>query len=133
MQRAPTSRKSGSNAPYRPINFGGAPEAEIRGSEGNGRMHKPDRRRGLAPLAASRDGETNMKRREFIGLLGGAAAVTWPLAARAQTKQMRRIGVLMGYPENDLEGPAFFAAFREGLHKLGWVEGRNIRLDTRWA
>jgi len=41
--------------------------------------------------------------------------------------------VLMGYPENDLEGPAFFAAFREGLQKLGWIEGRNIRLDTRWV
>jgi putative tryptophan/tyrosine transport system substrate-binding protein len=41
--------------------------------------------------------------------------------------------VLMGYPENDLEGPAFFAAFREGLEKLGWVEDRNIRFDIRWA
>ena len=40
---------------------------------------------------------------------------------------------MMGYPENDLEGPAFFAAFREGLQKLGWIEGRNIRLDTRWV
>jgi putative tryptophan/tyrosine transport system substrate-binding protein len=69
-------------------------------------------------------------RRDFIALLGGAA-VAWPLAARAQ--QMRRIGVLMGYPENDLEGPAFFAAFREGLQKLGWAEDRNIRFDTRWA
>ena len=39
----------------------------------------------------------------------------------------------MGYPENDLEGPAFFAAFREALQKLGWVEGRNIPVDTRWA
>ena len=39
----------------------------------------------------------------------------------------------MGYPENDLEGPAFFAAFREGLQKLGWMEGRNIQLDTRWV
>ena len=39
----------------------------------------------------------------------------------------------MGYPENDLEGPGFFAAFREGLQKLGWIEGRNIRLDTRWV
>jgi putative tryptophan/tyrosine transport system substrate-binding protein len=61
-----------------------------------------------------------MKRREFILLLGGAAAAL-PLAARAQQgERVRRIGVLMGYPENDLEGPAFFAAFREGLEKLGW-------------
>jgi putative tryptophan/tyrosine transport system substrate-binding protein len=72
-------------------------------------------------------------RREFITLLGGAAA-SWPLAARAQQgERMRRIGVLMGYPENDLEGPAFFAAFREGLEKHGWVKDRNIRFDTRWA
>ena len=74
-----------------------------------------------------------MRRREFISLLGGVATA-WPLAARAQqADHMRRIGVLMGYPENDLEGPAFFAAFREGLQKLGWIEGRNIRLDTRWV
>jgi putative tryptophan/tyrosine transport system substrate-binding protein len=73
-----------------------------------------------------------MKRREFIALLGGAAA--WPLTVSAQqTDRVRRVGVLMGYPENDLEGPAFFAAFREGLEKLGWVEDRNIRFDTRWA
>jgi putative tryptophan/tyrosine transport system substrate-binding protein len=73
-----------------------------------------------------------MRRREFITLFGGAAA--WPLAARAQQpERMRRIGVLMGYPENDLEGPAFFAAFREGLQKLGWVEGHNIRFDMRWV
>ena len=74
-----------------------------------------------------------MRRREFITLLGGTA-VAWPIAARAQQpERMRRIGVLMGYPENDLEGPASFAAFREGLEKLGWVEDRNIRFDTRWA
>jgi ABC-type uncharacterized transport system substrate-binding protein len=73
-----------------------------------------------------------VRRREFLTLVG--AAVAWPIAARAQQPdRMRRIGVLMGYPENDLEGPAFFAAFRGGLEKLGWVEGRNIRLDTRWA
>jgi putative tryptophan/tyrosine transport system substrate-binding protein len=73
-----------------------------------------------------------MRRREFITLLGGAAA--WPLAARAQqTTGMPRIGVLMGYAESDREGRANVAAFREGLQKLGWTEGRNIRLDTRWA
>ena len=74
-----------------------------------------------------------MRRREFITLLGGAAA-TWPLAARAQQpERMRRIGVLMGYAENDREGQAFVAAFREGLQKLGWAEDRNIRIDFRWA
>ena len=74
-----------------------------------------------------------MRRRDFIKVVPGSA-MTWPLAARAQqSERMRRIGVLMGYPENDLEGPAFFAAFRDGLQKLGWMEGRNIQLDTRWV
>src|SRR5215813_5659282 len=74
-----------------------------------------------------------MRRRDFIKVVVGSA-ITWPLSARAQqSERMRRIGVLMGYPENDLEGPAFFAAFREGLEKLGWVEDRNIRFDTRWV
>src|SRR5262245_48322209 len=74
-----------------------------------------------------------MRRREFITLLGGAAA-SWPLAVRAQQpERMRRIGVLMAVPENDHEYQAFLAAFREGLQKLGWAEGRNIRIDTRWA
>jgi putative ABC transport system substrate-binding protein len=74
-----------------------------------------------------------MRRREFIGLIGGIAAA-WPLAARAQQpERMRRIGVLMGYPENDREAQARVAAFREGLQKLGWAEGRNIRIDTRWV
>ena len=75
-----------------------------------------------------------MKRREFITLLAGTAA--WPLATRAQqAERMRRIGVLMGFAvaENDSEGRAFVAAFRDGLQKLGWTEGSNIRLDTRWA
>jgi putative tryptophan/tyrosine transport system substrate-binding protein len=70
-------------------------------------------------------------RREFIALLGGAAAA-WPMAARAQ-QSMRRIGVLMGYPENDPEAQAFIAAFRDGLQKFGWVRGRNIGIDIRWA
>jgi ABC-type uncharacterized transport system substrate-binding protein len=74
-----------------------------------------------------------MKRREFITLLGSGVAA-WPLAARAQQPiPMRRIGVLMGYAENDLEAQAWVAAFREGLQKLGWAEGRNLRIDTRWA
>jgi putative ABC transport system substrate-binding protein len=74
-----------------------------------------------------------MKRREFITLLGGAAAA-WPLQARAQqTRAMRRIGVLMAYPESDPEGQALVAAFREGLRKLGWADSHNIRIDTRWA
>jgi putative ABC transport system substrate-binding protein len=73
-----------------------------------------------------------MRRRDFIKVIAGTAASV-PLTARAQPDRVRRVGVLMGYPENDLEGPAFFAAFREGLQKLGWVEGRNIHLDTRWA
>jgi putative ABC transport system substrate-binding protein len=76
-------------------------------------------------------GVSGMKRREFISLLGGAAA--WPLAARAQQPdQMRRIGVLMGAP-NDPVGQLWFAAFQGGLQKLGWTQGRNIRIDTRWG
>jgi putative ABC transport system substrate-binding protein len=77
-----------------------------------------------------------MKRREFITLLGGAAAapVILPCAARAQQpERTRRIGVLTGYAESDRQAHAFVAAFREGLQKLGWMEGRNIRIDTRWA
>jgi putative tryptophan/tyrosine transport system substrate-binding protein len=74
-----------------------------------------------------------MRRRRFITLLGGAA-VAWPLAARAQqSDRVRRIGVLMAFAESDREGQALVAAFREGLQKLGWVEGRNIRIDYRWA
>jgi len=74
-----------------------------------------------------------MRRREFITVVGGAA-VSWPLAARAQQPdRIRRIGVLMGYAESDSEGQAFVAAFREGLQKLGGVENRNMRIDYRWA
>ena len=74
-----------------------------------------------------------MRRREFITLLGGAAAA-WPLAARAQqSERMRLIGVLMAYAESDPEGQAWVAVFRGGLQKLGWAEGRNIRIETRWA
>ena len=61
-------------------------------------------------------------------------AVAWPLATRAQERERtRRIGMLMGFAESDPQAQAFVAAFREGLQKLGWAEGRNIRIDTRWA
>jgi putative tryptophan/tyrosine transport system substrate-binding protein len=74
-----------------------------------------------------------VKRREFITLLGGGAAA-WPLAARAQQPdRMWRVGLLMGYPEGDAEGQASAAAFQQHLQELGWAEGRNIKIDTRWA
>jgi putative ABC transport system substrate-binding protein len=72
-------------------------------------------------------------RREFIATLGGAA-VAWPLAARAQQSEpMRRVGVLIALPENDPELQKWIAAFRRGLEKLGWSEGRNVQLDYRFA
>ena len=67
-----------------------------------------------------------MKRREFITLIGGTAA-TWPLAAHAQD-HVRRVGVLMAHAESDPEFHAYLTAFREGLQKLGWTEGRNIQI-----
>ena len=74
-----------------------------------------------------------MRRREFIGLLGSATAA-WPVAAWAQQpERVRRIGVLMAMAESDREAKAFIAAFREELQKLGWTEGRNIHINTRWA
>ena len=67
-----------------------------------------------------------MRRRDFITILGGSAI--WPFAARAQqSERMRRIGVLMAHPENDPEFQAYLGAFRDGLQKLRWTEGRNIR------
>ena len=73
-----------------------------------------------------------MRRRDFITLLGGAAAA-WPLAARAQQpEQVRRIGVLMGFAENDPQAQAEITAFRQGLQRLGWM-GLNIRIAYRWG
>ena len=88
----------------------------------------------VPPIAARprRRGD-RMKRREFITLLGGAA-VTWPLAARAQqSERARRIGILMGFAENDEVWQAYLASFRRSLKDLGWVEDRNIRFDYRFA
>jgi ABC-type uncharacterized transport system substrate-binding protein len=73
------------------------------------------------------------KRREFITLLGGAAAA-WPLATRAQQgERMRRIGVLMNLAEDDPEAKVRIAAFLKGLSALGWTDGRNMRIDFRWG
>ena len=72
-----------------------------------------------------------MRRREFIGLIGGAAAV-WPLAARAQQPDpMRRIGVLMSAAD-DPEGQARLAGFLQALQRLGWTVGQNVHLDTSY-
>ena len=74
-----------------------------------------------------------MKRREFITLLGAAAAA-WPLAARAQQRErMRRIGVLVSGAESDVEHQARFAAFHQELDRLGWSEGRNVHIDYHFA
>jgi putative tryptophan/tyrosine transport system substrate-binding protein len=71
-----------------------------------------------------------MHRREFITLVSGLAV--WPITARAQQSgRIRRVGVLMAYPENDQEGRAFVAAFRGGFQQLGWTEGRNIHIEIR--
>jgi putative ABC transport system substrate-binding protein len=72
-----------------------------------------------------------IRRREFITLLGGAAA--WPLAARAQQgDRVRRIGVLMGFDENDPVAKTYVSAFTQALAGLGWTDGRNVRVDLRW-
>jgi putative ABC transport system substrate-binding protein len=73
---------------------------------------------------------THLRRREFIGVLGGAAA--WPLAARAQQDE-RRIGVLMAQAAEDPEAQVRVATFLKGLQELGWTAGRNLRVDTRWS
>jgi ABC-type uncharacterized transport system substrate-binding protein len=74
-----------------------------------------------------------MKRRDFITLLGGAA-VSWPLAARAQqTERVRRVGVLVAAAADDPEYRARVAALLQSLQQLGWVDGGNVRIDTRWA
>jgi putative tryptophan/tyrosine transport system substrate-binding protein len=74
-----------------------------------------------------------MRRREFTSLLCGAT-VAWSVAAHAQqAERVRRIGVLMSSAESDPEGQSAVAAFRKELRKLGWIEGRNIEIDIRWA
>ena len=74
-----------------------------------------------------------MRRREFITMLGGAAAA-WPVAARAQQgERMRRIGVLLPAAADDAEWQSWLGAFLQGLAQSGWITGRNIRIETRWT
>ena len=73
-----------------------------------------------------------MRRREFITLLSGAVA--WPLAAQAQQgERMRRVGILLPATADDLDFQAWLAAFLQRLGQLGWIVGRNMQIDTRWA
>jgi putative ABC transport system substrate-binding protein len=72
-----------------------------------------------------------MKRREFITLLGGAA-VAWPLTARAQQGEIKRVGVLISTSKDDPQMERQIAAFRDGLRTLGWMEGHNLRIDARF-
>jgi putative ABC transport system substrate-binding protein len=77
--------------------------------------------------------DDQMRRREFITLLGGIAAV-WPLVARAQQAgPVRRIGILMGGTKGDSQNEVGLAAFTDALKELGWTDGQNIRIDIRWA
>ena len=74
-----------------------------------------------------------MRRREFLGVLSGAAAA-WPVVAQGQQgERMRRIGVLMSYDEGDAESRSVFEAFVQGLKKVGWINGRNLQIEVRWA
>jgi putative ABC transport system substrate-binding protein len=74
-----------------------------------------------------------VRRREFITLVGGSV-FAWPLAGRAQqSERIRHIGILMAFPENDPEAQSWVVGFREELGKLGWTEGHNVQIDTRWA
>src|SRR5207248_1158903 len=74
-----------------------------------------------------------MRRREFLSLVGGAA-VAWPVAARAQpVTRMRRIGVLMSHAASDPVAVPEIRALQQGLQELGWMEGRNVTIDYRWA
>src|SRR6187549_2770374 len=80
----------------------------------------------------SPDSEGELRRRRFLGVLGGAAA--WPVAARAQqADRVRRVGLLSPFSENDPETLARLAAFQQRLQDLGWTEGRNIQIEYRFS
>src|SRR5215472_1470097 len=75
-----------------------------------------------------------IRQRKFLATLLGGAAAAWPLSARAQQgERLRRIGVLMNQAADDPEGQARLIAFVQALQQFGWTDGRNVRIDTRWA
>src|SRR5947207_10316477 len=76
---------------------------------------------------------TTMRRREFIALIGGVAALSSQAASAQNPGGVRRIGVLLSLAESDPEGKAQFSGFTQGLAELGWVEGRNLRMEVRWG
>src|SRR3954464_7503374 len=77
--------------------------------------------------------EMNMRRREFLGLVGGAA-VAWPAVVRAQpSSRARRIGILMGGAQGDSQAEAGLVALKDELKTLGWTEGQKFNIDIRWA
>src|SRR5262245_17823400 len=87
----------------------------------------------IRPLGGTEMQFDQLRRRQFITLLGGAAAA-WPLAAQAQqTERVRRVGVMMGVSEGDQDGQSWLSAFVQGLAERGWTNGGNLRIDTRWG
>jgi putative ABC transport system substrate-binding protein len=74
-----------------------------------------------------------MRRRQFITLLGGAAAAWQPAARAQQSDKMRRVGVLLNLAAEDPEGQSRLAAFLQGMQEAGWAVGRNLRVDLRWG
>src|SRR5215469_7028072 len=74
-----------------------------------------------------------MRRREFIAFVGGGVAASTLAAQAQQPERIRKIGVLMNWPSEDPEGQARIKAYAQALQKLGWIEGGNVRTETRWA
>jgi putative ABC transport system substrate-binding protein len=74
-----------------------------------------------------------MRRRDFITLIGGAAVLSSQVASAQSPGGVRRIGVLLSLAESDPEGKAQFSGFTQGLAELGWIDGRNLRMEIRWG
>src|SRR5262249_26150434 len=111
----------------------GASTEQVRNGHQSQNRQDTRSRRSSIFAAARRRGDRVMKRREFISLLGGAAAA-WPLAARAQqTTRLPLVAILRSEVAGDSEGLRNSAALVQGLQALGWTEGRNVRIEKRWT